>query len=131
MTSRWVFLTALAFLWSAFGVAGAQKTDKASGSAKQQVLSLNGTDSGKLVSAKVGREIMITLQTIGPGEYAAPRVSSASIRFEGTYFPKGQNPGGPKQVYRFIAAVAGQGKLAIPHTGNNPTYQITIQVTPN
>jgi len=124
LTSRWVFLTALAFLWSAFGVAGAQKTDKASGSAKQQVISLNGTDSGKLVSAKVGREIMITLQTIGPGEYAAPRVSSASIRF-------GSEPRGPKQVYRFIAAVAGQGKLAIPHTGNNPTYQITIQVTPN
>lgn len=120
MTSRWVFLTALAFLWSAFGVAGAQKTDKASGSAKQQVISLNGTDSGKLVSAKVGREIMITLQTIGPGEYAAPRVSSASIRFEGTYFPKGQNPGGPSM-----------STVSSPRSQGRPSSQsLTPEITP-
>jgi hypothetical protein len=110
LTSRLVFLAALAILSNAPANAGAQKSDKSSPSAKQQALSLGMTDSGKQVSAKVGQEIIITVQTIGPGQYETPRMSSSSVRFEGSYFPKEQNPGGPRQVYRFISAAAGEAR---------------------
>jgi len=130
-TSRLLFLTALAFLWSASGAAEAQKPDESSAGAKQQVLSLNGTDNGKHVPAKVGQEIIITLQTIGPGQYETPKVSSPSLRFEGSYFPRDQNPGGPQQVYRFIAAAVGEVKVEIRHSQGTVTYRIAIQVKPD
>jgi hypothetical protein len=38
------------------------------------------------------------------------------------------NPGGPTQIYRFTAAEEGGAKIAIPHTGANPTFTLTIQV---
>jgi hypothetical protein len=131
LTSRLVFLTALAFLWSASAIAGTQKPDKSSESPKQQVLSLNGTDRGKHVSTKVGQEIIVTLQTVGPGQYETPRVSSSSVRFEGSYFAKEQIPAGPRQVYRFISAAVGEAKIEIPHSQRMTAYQITVQVKQN
>jgi hypothetical protein len=38
------------------------------------------------------------------------------------------NPEGPTQIYRFTAADEGGAKIAIPHTGANPTFTLTIQV---
>ncbi len=63
--AKLVFLTALAFLWSASVSAGTQKPEKSSESTKPQVLSLMGTDQVKHVSAKVGQEIIVSIQTIG------------------------------------------------------------------
>ena len=131
LTSRLVFLTALAFLWSASASAGTQTPGKSSASTKQKVLSLNGTDQGKHVSTKVGQEIIVTLQTVGPGQYETPRVSSSSVRFEGSDFPKGQIPAGPRQVYRFISAAVGEAKIEIPHSQGETAYQITVQVKQN
>jgi hypothetical protein len=129
--SRLVFLTALAFLWSASASAGTQKSEKSSESTKPQVLSLNGADHGRHVSANVGQEIIVTLQTIGPGQYETPRVSSVSVRFEGSSFPKEQIPAGPRQVYRFVSTAVGEAKIEIPHSEGKTTYQITIQVKQN
>ncbi len=129
--SRLVYMTVLAFLWSASASAGTQKPEKSSESNKQQVLSLNWTDQGKHVTAKVGQEIIVTLQTIGPGQYETPRVSSSSVRFEGSYFPKEQIPAGPRQVYRFVAAAVGEAKIEIPHSEGKAAYQITFQVKQN
>jgi hypothetical protein len=110
----------------------AQKPDGSLKTTRQQALSLNGTDQGKHVSTKVGQEIIVTLQTIGPGgQYEAPRVSSSSVRFEGSYFPKEQVPAGPTQVYRFMSAAAGEAKVDIPHSGENRAYQITVHVKQN
>jgi hypothetical protein len=131
LTARLAFLTALAFLWSAYATAAAHKPDKSSESTKQQALSLSGADQGKHVSTKVGQEIVVTLQTIGPGQHETPRVSSSSLRFEGSYFPKEQNLGGPRQVYRFIAAAVGEAKVEIAHSQRNTAYQITVQVKQN
>jgi len=54
------------------------------------VLFLNTADDGKHVSIKVGREIVITLQTIDPEQYGTPQILSSSIRFKGSYFPREQ-----------------------------------------
>jgi len=60
-------------------------------------------NDGQRVTAKVGQPIVVTLQTIGGGRYDTPQISSRAVRFEGSAFapPREQNPGGPKQVYRF------------------------------
>lgn len=72
--------------------------------------------------------IVVTLQTIGGGQYDEPKVSSSSVRFESNSFPAMQNPGGATQIYRFIAAEEGEAKLEIPHNGSNPPFKLTIQV---
>ena len=132
LTLRLAFLAVLAVLSSAPTNAGAQKSDKSPPSAKQQPLPLNMTDNGKHVTAKVGQEIIITLQTIGPGQYETPRISSACVRFEGSYFPtKEQIPAGPKQVYRFVSGAVGQAKIEIPHSQGKTVYQISVQVKPD
>jgi hypothetical protein len=82
-------------------------------------------------SARLGQEIVITLQTIRPGQYETPRISSSSLRFEGSYFPKQQNPGGPRQVCRFISVAVGEAKVEIPQSHRNTVYQITVQVKPD
>jgi hypothetical protein len=109
-------------------------------SPEQPVLYLNGGNNGQQVTARVGQAIQITLQTIGPGQYSSPEISSAAIRFEGAAFAKEQNPGGPKQVYRFRAHSEGEARIKIPHvvrlaSGNateirdsNPTFALTIRV---
>ena len=73
LASRLVFLTALAFFCSASASAGTQKLDKSSESTDLHLVFLNGTDQRKHVSTKVGQEIIVTLQTVGPGQYETPR----------------------------------------------------------
>ncbi len=98
--------------------------------AKQHVLHLNRANTGQHVAATVGQPIRITLQTIGAGNYGTPEVSSSAIRFESAAFAKEQNPGGPKQIYRFHAASPGEAEVKIPHTYSNPTFTLTIRVYP-
>jgi hypothetical protein len=104
------------------------------------VLYLNGGINGQAVTARVGQAIKITLQTIGPGQYGSPEISSTAIRFDGATFPKEQNPGGPRQVYRFRARSEGEAQIKIPHviqvaSGNaadvpdsNPAFTLMIRV---
>src|ERR1700693_5780016 len=97
--------------------------------AQRPPVSLNRANDGQQVSAKVGQPIVVTLQTIGEGQYGTPQISSRAVRFESVVFPAGQNPGGPTQVYRFTAVAEGKAKIRIPHTGSNPAVTFTIQVT--
>jgi hypothetical protein len=95
------------------------------------VLSLNRANDGQHVSAKVGQPIVVTLQTIGGGQYGAPQISSPSVRFDSTAFPAKQNPGGPTQVYGFTAVAEGEAKIEIPHSNANSDFKLTIHVTPH
>lgn len=120
------------------GVGNTQNTARQS-SPEQHVLYLNGGNNGQQVTARVGQAIQITLQTIGPGQYGSPKVSSAAIQFEGAAFAEEQNPGGPKQIYRFQARSEGVARINIPHvvqlaSGNgieirdsNPAFALTIR----
>lgn len=132
--------SSLTFLLCVFRIlCSAQNTAPQLGS-EQHVLYLNGGNNGQEVSARVGQAIQLTLQTIGPGQYGSPEISSAAIRFEGAAFPKEQNPGGPKQVYRFRARSEGEARIKIPHVvqrsgGNaseirdsNAAFAFTIRV---
>jgi hypothetical protein len=84
-------------------------------------VSLTNADNGRSLSVLVGDEIDITLQTIGPGSYGTPVISSGSIRFLGESSPGPQNPGGPRQLYRFEAVAAGRAEITISHEGGFPT----------
>jgi hypothetical protein len=91
------------------------------GSAGSQTISLSNADSGETVVAAVGDKIEVTLQTIGPGQYGTPTVSSVSVMFLGESSPPGQpNPGGVRQLYRFEADSSGRADIAIPHSGGFP-----------
>jgi hypothetical protein len=83
-------------------------------------ISLDNSDSGRSITAQVGDTIEITLQTIGPGQYMMPSVSSGSIRFLGEFTAGLPNPGGPRQLFRFEVAAPGRAAITIRHTGENP-----------
>ena len=120
------------------GAANAQSAASPS-SPKQHVLHLDGKNTGRRVAATTGQAIEITLQTIGPGGYDSPQVSSPAIRFEGVEFAKLKIPGGPTQVYRFRAASEGEAQIKLLHIiqvahsnaevkDPNPTFAVTIRV---
>jgi hypothetical protein len=119
-------LVALALLMASCGNSAGQRFDTCP--AVTQELFLNRENDGQRVSAKVGQLIVICLQTIGGGHYDTPQISSKVIRFDGAVFPTKQNPGGPTQVYHFSATAEGEAQISIPHTGSNPTVNLTIQV---
>jgi hypothetical protein len=120
-------LVEISLLIASCGISDGQKVDISAST--QQELSLNRANDGQHISAKVGQPIVVTLQTIGGGQYDNPQISSRAIRFESAVFPAKQNPGGPTQVYRFTAVADGECQIRIPHTGSNPTVTFTIQVT--
>jgi hypothetical protein len=94
-------------------------------------ISLNSSSNGMTISVAPGDEIDITLQTIGPGQYETPTISSGSISFLGEADAGPQNPGGVRQLFRFEAVTIGRAEITIPHTlGPLPTppFIITVDV---
>ena len=106
----------------------------ACGTSRTQTISLGNADAGRSVVAAVGDKVEVTLQTIGPGQYGNPIVSSGSLMFLGESSAGAPNPGGARQVYRFEAIAAGRADITIPHTGDvpelwaNPAFAITVEV---
>ena len=94
-----------------------------------KALSFDNSDTGRVVSAGVGDEIDITLQTIGPGQYDEhPDVSSPAVAFAKVSPVTPPNPGGPRQIFQFKAVAAGHAVITIVHTGQNPRFEITVDV---
>lgn len=124
-----VFLLLASSLWVSYENIKAQKVSS-SPRTKQPVLYLNRANSGQHVVVSVGQAIEVRLQTIGPGQYDAPRISGTAIRFEGSAFAEAadQNPGGPRQDYHFRAASQGEAGITIPHTASSDTFMVTIHV---
>ncbi len=112
--TRSAVLLLVGLLWIFHGKGSAQNAASQS-SVPGHVLSLDNRNSGQRVTATVGQPIQITLQTIGPGQYVSPQVSSPAIRFVSAGFAEKPNPGGPRQVYRFRAASEGEAYISIPH----------------
>ena len=92
-------------------------------------LRLDNGDNGRRLSVKSGNEIRVTLQTIGPGQYdELPSLSSPAVMFLRVSLLTPANPGGPRQLFEFRAAAAGDAVVSIPHTGQNPRFEIIIEV---
>jgi hypothetical protein len=94
----------------------------------QGPLEANGVPSQTL-SIKAGRELELTLQTIGPGEYASPPlVSSAAVRFLDVRLVTPAVPAGPTQRFRFEAVGPGVAVIVFRHTVQDPAIEDTISV---
>jgi hypothetical protein len=92
-------------------------------------LTLGNGDNGRLLSVRSGDEIRVTLQTIGGGQYdELPSVSSSAVVFLRVTLVTPLNPGGPRQLFEFRAVAAGRAVVSIPHTFQNPRFEITIDV---
>ncbi|HXK09287.1 MAG TPA: hypothetical protein VMT70_06580 [Vicinamibacteria bacterium] len=107
----------------------------ACGSSGSQTISLGNADAGRSVVASVGDKVEVTLQTIGPGQYGDPVVSSGSVMFLGVSEAGPPIPAGATQLYRFEAVAPGPAGIAIPHTGDlpagpaTPAFTITVVVS--
>jgi len=105
------------------------------GSRQSQTISLGNADAGRTVAAAVADEIHLTLQTIGPGQYGDPSVSSRAAVFLGESPAGPSNPGGPTQLFRFEAIAPGRADITVPHTGDPPEgaavppFSVTLQVS--
>lgn len=94
----------------------------------RRMLSLTQENDGQHFNASVSERIEITLQSTGPQQWAAPQISSSAVRFEDVVLKMPPNPGGPTQVFVFIAAEAGRATIQIPNTVSNATFSVMIEV---
>jgi hypothetical protein len=122
--SRHPLLGAVAALLLALGCDPARRPNT--------TVSLTNADDRRTIGVLVGDEIDITLQTIGPGAYGTPVLTSGSLRFLGESSPGPQNPGGVRQLFRFEAVAAGRAEITIPHRDGFPVprdpFTITVAV---
>lgn len=96
---------------------------------KNGALTLTLSDTGSTVSAARNERIDLMLQTIGPGEYSTPSISSESVRFVAVSLPAAQNPGGPTQDFRFETGSTGTATITIPHSvAAKDPFEVTIVV---
>ena len=104
------------------------------GSSESKIISVDNGGAGQSVVASVGEKIEVTLQTVGPGQYGDPILSSGSVKFLEESSAGTPDPGGPRQLYRFEAVSTGQVNITIPHTGDLPdgpaipAFMITVTV---
>ena len=91
-------------------------------------LELSVEDSGKQATVSVGQEVDLVLQTVGPGEYGDPVLSSNALRFVDMTIQPPFNPGGPRQRFRFTAVSPGTESLHIPHSEPTRDFDLVIVV---
>ena len=91
-------------------------------------VALTAADTGKTLRLKPEQELSITLQTVGPGSYGAPQISSAVVRSLGEGQPGVQNPGGPRQVLRFQAVSSGDAEITVPHSQSADAFRVKVIV---
>jgi len=107
--------------------AGCSSSDAGNGDAAGvAAVDLTADSDGADVTLARGQELKLTLQTIGPGQYGDPSISSSSALFEGMEFPSSQNPGGPTQIYRFQAVAEGSALITIPHDVGGEPFTLTL-----
>jgi len=104
------------------------KSAQSGSDSNRQAIALSAAAMGSTVDANLGQEIDITLQTLGPGEYATPSMSSDSVQFLEVTTPAARNPGGPTQEFRFEAELPGTAVITIPNTAKSQPFDVTITV---
>jgi hypothetical protein len=101
----------------------------ATGCHASDIVVVKASERDSRIAATVGDRIEITLQTIGPGEYASPpAISSPAVAFLDAASCGDPVPAGPTQCFHFRAAVRGQAVVTFTHTDRNPSVQDTVDV---
>ena len=86
-------------------------------------------DDGRSLDAAVGQQVVITLQTIGPGSYASPpAISSGAVQFVDVRQSSTPVPAGPTQEFRFLAVAKGTAVVRFTHTEMGRPVADTIRV---
>jgi hypothetical protein len=99
------------------------------GCSNSATLDLSRAANGTTVSVGVGDHINVTLQTIGPGEYESPSISSAAVRFTGMGDAGLPNPGGARQLFMFEATERGDATIQMAHTDQASNFGLTVNVS--
>jgi hypothetical protein len=116
----------MAIYWT--GVAALASCQGAAKDSEASVVELSGANAGENVDVARGDEIDLQLQTIGPGEYETPSISSDAVRFVGVSYVTPAVPGGPTQLFQFEAAQSGHAQISIPSSGAGPAFTVDIDV---
>jgi Na+-transporting NADH:ubiquinone oxidoreductase subunit NqrF len=103
-------------------------TASACGDSNPVAVSIKG-DTSQSLTVPAGKQFIVTLQTIGAGEYSSPpSISSTAVRFLDVAQASFVVPAGPTQEFRFAATARGQAIVVFQNTGMTPTVQDTINV---
>jgi hypothetical protein len=89
---------------------------------------VNNSVDGSAVELAVSQRLELRLQSVGPGSYRDPQLSTTSLRFAQSLLPRSQNPGGPTQIYVFQGVSAGTVQLTIPHSVRADPFKLTVTV---
>ena len=78
------------------------------------------SNSSQTLTVPAGTAFSVTLQSIGPGEYASPpTVSSGAVQFLDVSVVGPYVPAGPTQQFRFNATTRGNAIIVFQHTGGD------------
>jgi hypothetical protein len=85
--------------------------------------------TNQTIPVRVGDDLTVTLQSIGPGGFVSPpSVSSSAVRFLDVSDVPPFVPAGPTEMFRFEAVERGQAIIVFRHSGSNPTVEDTVIV---
>ena len=91
-------------------------------------VSIKGASQSFTVPA--GTKFSVTLQTIGPGEYASPpTVSSGAVQFLDVSLVGPYVPAGPTQQFRFNATTRGNAIIVFRHIGAGGPEMLSVEDT--
>lgn len=94
----------------------------------QGPLEVGGAPSRTLYTS-VGRELHLTLGTVGPGEYSSPPViSGGAVQFVDMAHVGPSTPGGVQQMFRLRAVATGLAVVHFQHTDPARSVDDTIVV---
>lgn len=121
MIKRVIPLTAIALLLPIL-------TMSACGGNNPVSVSIKGSTSQSF-TVPAGTQFSVTLQTIGPGEYASPpTVSSEAVHFLDVSLVSPYVPAGPTQRFRFDATTRGKAIIVFQHSGTTRIVEDTVDV---
>ena len=101
------------------------------GSSDEPTLEVGSSAQGQTLQAHSGQAIDLKLQTIGPGHYGDPQLSSGAVRFDGMDYSKNAVPAGPTQFFHFHAVESGHSTIVIPRVDSmGEPFTVTFDVTP-
>jgi hypothetical protein len=93
------------------------------------MIDIKGSNSQSF-TVPAGSEFAVTLQTIGPGEFASPpTVSSGAVQFLDVSIVGPNAPAGPKQQFRFNATTGGNAIIVFRHTGAGGPEMLPVEDT--